>query len=334
MLTDKRGIVWIVDVEKGAPPVKVDQDPWDIPEPVWSPDSRWLAYSKVLASQFAAVFAYSLETRTALQLTDGLGDARFPAFDRGGKYLYFAASTDLGPVASPGSMAGMNRPLSRAVYAVVLRKDLAVPARAGERRGKAGRKEGRDEEGSEGRRTRRARTTRRPPRSVTVTIDPERIGQRTLALPIPAENYTALAAGKEGQLFLVKDPRVNLVGDEGPATSEVVRFDLEKRKTETLVSGIAEWSLAAGGEKLLYKKGDSWFVAGCDAPAKAGEGELKVAEAQVYVDPRAEWRQMYRETWRIERDFLYDPGFHGLDLAAAEATLRALGRGSAAAAAT
>ena len=329
VLADKRGIVWLVDVEKGGPPVKVDQDPWEIPEPVWSPDSRWLAYSKVLASQFAAIFVYSLETRAVTQLSDGLGDARFPAWDRGGKYLYFAASTDLGPIASPGSMAGMNRPLSRAVYAMVLRKDLPSPLapesdeekpaekkdeKKDEKKGAAAEKGGTGKAGA-GADDAKAEAKA----EVKVAIDAERIGQRTLALPIPAENFAALAAGKEGQLFLIKGPRVDLVGDETPATSEVVRFDLEKRKSETLVSGIAEWSLAAGGEKLLYKKGESWFTAATDAPAKEGEGELKTGEAQVFVDPRAEWRQMYRETWRIERDFLYDPGFHGLDLKAAEA---------------
>jgi tricorn protease len=317
-LADKRGMVWIVDVERGGAPLRVDQDPWEVPEPVWSPDSRWLAYSKVLTSQFAAVFVYSLETRTATQVTDGLGDARLPAWDRGGKYLYFAASTDLGPTASPGSMAGMNRPVSRAAYAVVLRKDLPSPLAPESDEEKPGEQD-QDDKKKEDEKQGAAAAQAEAKEAVRVAIDMERIGQRTLALPIPADNYTGLAAGKPGQLFLLKRPRVSPVGEDGPAKAEVVRFDLEKRKTETLVSGITEWSLAAGGQKLLYKKGDSWFVPATDAPAKEGEGELKVAEAQVFVDPRAEWRQMYRETWRIERDFLYDPGFHGLDLPAAEA---------------
>ena len=127
-LADKRLNVWIVDLEKASPPVKADTGSQEeIPEPVWSPDSRWLAYTKVLPSQFAAVFVYSLETGRAVQVTDGMSDARFPAWDRSGKYLYFAASTDVGPVASPGSMAGMNRPVTRAAYVVVLGKDLPSP---------------------------------------------------------------------------------------------------------------------------------------------------------------------------------------------------------------
>jgi tricorn protease len=328
-LGDKRGNAWHVDVEKAGPPVKVDTDAFEIPDPLWSPDSKWLAYTKVLPNNLAAVFVFSLETGKATQVTDGMSDARFPAWDRGGKYLYFTASTDMGPAASPGSMAGMNRPTSRTVYAIVLSKDLPSPLAPESDEEKPEEKDkdkAKDKDssaekpaadGKDGAKSKDGEA-KKPDKPVVVKLDLERIGQRTLALPIPADNYVALAAGKEGQIFLTKGPRVFPL--EGPpATFELVKFDLEKRKTETLVSGTSDTSLAANGEKLLYKKDDGWFIAGSDTPAKAGEGAVKVAEAQVWVEPRAEWRQMYHETWRIERDFLYDPGFHGLDLAAAEA---------------
>src|ERR1041384_4917343 len=98
--TDKRLNLWYVDLAKGAP-VKIDSTTYDAPfhsiDPVWSPDSRWVGHSKELPSHMHAIFAYSLETGKPLQLTDGLSDARFPAFDQKGQYLYFTASTDIGP---------------------------------------------------------------------------------------------------------------------------------------------------------------------------------------------------------------------------------------------
>ena len=322
-LGDKRNNAWYVDVETPAAPVKVDSDPFEVPDPVWSPDSKWLAYTKTLPSHLSAVFLYSLATGKATQVTDGMSDARFPAWDASGKYLYFAASTDMGPAGSPASMAGMNRPTTRTAYAIVLGKDLPSPLapesdeekpedkdKENEKvpgRGKAGPDAGKARDGE----------AKKEDKAPVVKVDLDRLSQRTLALPLAADNYVGLTSGKEGQLFLVKGPRVFPL--DGPTTFELVRFDLEKRKAETLVSGIGEASVAANGEKFLYKKDDGWFIAGTDAPAKAGEGAVKVAGAQVWVEPRAEWRQMYHETWRIERDFLYDPGFHGLDLAAAEA---------------
>lgn len=337
-LTDKRLNLWYVDVEKSAPPVKVDTDGYDRPDrsidPAWSPDSRWLAYAKVLPSQMSAVFVYSLETKKATRLTDGMSDALAPAWDASGKHLFFSVSTDVGPGVSWLDMSGINRPTSRTAYAVVLRKDLPSPlAPESDEEKKPGEEDAdkdkkdtgkaevtpnakKDEKPGDkkGNGAKEGEKSKEPPR---VTIDFDRISQRTLALPIPAANFIALAAGKEGVLFLVEAPQVPPL-DGGLGALSIHRFELKTRKTEKLVEGATAFSLAANGEKFLYQQGDSWFVAGTGAPAKAGEGALKVADAEVFVDPPAEWRQMYRETWRIQRDFFYDPGFHGLDLLAAQ----------------
>jgi tricorn protease len=351
--TDKRLNVWYVDASGASAPVKVDTDRFDRPDrqvvPNWSPDSRWITYTKVLPSQMSAVFVYSVETKKATQITDGMSDALYPAFDKSGKYLYFTASTDLGPGASWLDMSGMNRPVSRTAYVVVLRKDLPSPLApesdeektAAEKKAEKAEDEGKDESTSSDddaqsgkgpardgkavperqpkqKQAEDAKKTddtedKKPPR---VDIDFDRITQRTLALPIPAENYVGLVAGKRGIFHLVQAPRVLPL--DGPTPLDVKRFVLKTRKLEDILSGADDVTVAAGGEKLLYKKKDEWFIQGAESPVKAGEGGLKLADAEVYADPRAEWRQMYRETWRIQRDFLYDPGFHGLDLAAAE----------------
>jgi tricorn protease len=135
-------------------------------------------------------------------------------------------------------------------------------------------------------------------------------------LPIPARNYQGLAAGKEGTLYITEGPQVD--SDTGPPALTLQRFDLKTRKTEKLLDGISAFVLSDNGEKMLYKQGDNWFIAAADKPPKAGEGQLKLADMEVYADPVAEWRQMYHEVWRIERDFFYDPHYHGLDLKQAE----------------
>src|SRR5258707_6901507 len=96
-------------------------------DPVWSLDSSWIAYNKQLPSHMHVIFAYSLEQGKATQLTDGLSDARFPAFDQKGQYLYFTASTDVGPTTGWLDLSSINRPVSRSVYLMVLRKDQPSP---------------------------------------------------------------------------------------------------------------------------------------------------------------------------------------------------------------
>src|SRR5206468_2035572 len=124
---DKRLNIWYVDIEKGTP-VKVDTLGRGFAlNQKWSPDSRWLVYTKPLKSWYSAVFAYSLDEGKTHQITDGLGDAGHPAFDKSGKYLYFTSSTDIGPRIFGFDMSSYPHRPTRSVYVCVLRKDLPSP---------------------------------------------------------------------------------------------------------------------------------------------------------------------------------------------------------------
>ncbi|HVK14358.1 MAG TPA: PDZ domain-containing protein, partial [Gemmataceae bacterium] len=309
---DKRLHLWYVDLETGKS-TKVDTGPYDddLPGPaVWSPDGKWMAYPRQLKNYLSAVFLYSLETGKAHQVTDGMSDARHAAFDRNGKYLYFTASTDIGPSVGSG-MSILNRPVTRAAYVAVLSKDDPSPLapESDDEKEKKDADEKKDKDKKDG--------AKDPPK---VKVDLEDIDQRTLALPVPPKNYVGLLAGKAGTIVLVEGPAVASFdegpGDGGPPPRTAHRFDLDKRKAEKLVEAHS-FAVSADGEKLLYRLKDDWFLVGTGTPAKPGDGALKLDGLEVRVDPKAEWRQIYREVYRIERDFLYDPGFHGYDLKAA-----------------
>ena len=343
--TDKRLSVWYVDLAKGVP-VRIDSTTYDNPQrsldPVWSPDSRWIAYTKELPSHMHAVFAYSLEQGKSLQLTDALSDARHPAFDQKGQYLYFTASTDVGPTTGWLDLSSVNRPTTRSPYLIVLRKDLpsplapesdeekaaeeakpepdkAAPAKSFDEKGEQ--EAGTADDKAKAQDAKPARAAKAE--GVTVKIDPENISQRILALPLPPRNYLRLAAGKAGTIFLVEG-----AGRGGDAQTVLWRFDLATRKAERLMEGLnqSSFSVSFDGKKMLYSKGRGasrkWYINSAAAPA-AGAGPtsparpetpLNLARMEVLVDPRAEWKQEYNEVWRIERDFFYDPKLHGLNL--------------------
>ena len=115
--------LWTLEVASGKS-TRIDTDayydPPHQPDAVWSPDSKWIAYSKVLDSHMRAVFVYSIAEAKSFQLTDGMSDVISPAFDTGGKYLYFLASTDYGPRTGWLEMSSVDRPVTRAIYLVVL----------------------------------------------------------------------------------------------------------------------------------------------------------------------------------------------------------------------
>lgn len=306
--TDKRLSVWYVDLDKGTP-VKIDSDVFETPsmtlDPSWSPDSEWIAYTKLMTNHIHAVFVYSLATGKSTQLTDGLSDARYAVWDKNGKWLYFTASTDSGPTTGWLDMSSEGHDVTRAVYVAVLAKDQPSPlapesdeekAEAQQKPPEAAQKEKKDE-------------------TPKVTIDFENISQRILALPVPEKDYAALQAGKSGEIFLADSP----AGDSFFAGVDVTKFEMKDKKSTPLVSGVESFQVSFNGEKFLFAQHGHWAIAATAAPVKPGEGMLNMADMKVSVDPRAEWKQMFHEVWRIERDFFYAPNFHGLNLAKAEA---------------
>ena len=353
--TDKRLNVWFLDLASGKSS-KVDTNTYETPEhtldPSWSPDSKWITYTKLLPSHMRAVFVYSLESGKATQITDGMSDARYAVFDRNGKYLYFTASTNSGPTSGWLDLSSMARPVTRSVYVVVLRNDLPSPiaplsddekAAVEAKSDKAAVLSLDSQQDAAAQQTEKEKAAGNEPEKAkksepaSVRIDLPDIGQRILALPIPARNYAGVQAGAPGTLFLTEESVLPGFAGGTPGAS-VYRFELEVRKTQPLVAGVSAFTLSNDGKKMLYRQGPAqaakWFIASVppptrpDAPPSMGEGAaqgprvaglpLKTEEMQVYVDPRAEWQQMYHEVWRIERDFFYDPNLHGVNWRQAE----------------
>ena len=200
---DKRLNLWYVDIEKGTP-VKVDTDTYENPfvfmSPAWSPDSRWIAYTKQLKNHLRAVFIYSLETGKANQITDGMSDALYAAFDKNGKYLYFTASTDIGPTvgwlryvelaASGDAQRLCGRPAQRS--------DLRRSRPKATKRKSNGQRRAKRKRGKPKTAARKARAARRS-RLISTDID-----QRILALPIPARNFVALVCRQSGNYLLAR----------------------------------------------------------------------------------------------------------------------------------
>lgn len=317
--TDKRLNLWYVDIDKGTP-VKVDtntyENPFRVLDPAWSPDSKWIAYTKQLRNRLCALFIYSIDTTKSTQVTDGMSDARFAAFDKNGKYLYFTASTDTGPTTAWLDMSVFPFQTTRSVWVAVLKKGEKSPLSPESDEEKVAEDKKPDAPAAPpaaagGAAPQRPPEKKEPP---VVTIDFDDISQRILALPIPARNYIALSVAKTGLVFVAEQ----VAGGGGAAT--VHKFDLEKRKLDKVLDGVGYFEVSANGEKALYRLGPNWMisnVATLGAPAPPGSpaapNTLRIAEMEVWIDPKAEWKQMYNEAWRIQRDFLYDPGLHGLN---------------------
>ncbi len=304
--------VWVLDVETGKAKI-VGSDPWMVPtrtlNPTWSPDSKWVAYSSHLRSMYKAIFVANAETGESKQVTDGLADAVTPVWDASGKYLWFMASTDFGLRSQWLDMTSYDHNENFGLYLIVLKKGEPSPLlpESDEDKGVSS-----EPTGGRGGQQQRA--------SVTVQIDFDGIAKRTISIPgIPERQYSNLEAGGDGTVFFIESS-----GTQGGG-GNLIRYRLNERKTTPFVSGVADFSVSADGKKLVYRAGGggqigqgagrppapSIFVIDTERPpAQPGQGRLNFS-LRMYLDPKEEFKQIFNEGWRNQRDYLYVPNMHG-----------------------
>jgi len=309
----------------------------------WSPDSKWIAYPRSMANHLHAIFLYSVDSGQSTQVTSAMGDSREPEFDRDGKFLYFITSTNEGATSDGLDMTSDLYQVTSNIYAVTLAAETASPiapeledekAPTGEKASSEEKAEGKKPEGGdkgtdakEGSGDEKAHAK---PAPKPVKVDLEGIETRIVAMPLPASVYTGVTAGLKGSLYFTEIAASSRFGDRGATLS---RWTPEERKTEKLAEHVEAFELSANGEKMLLALGHprpeggemppgggkpTWVIVPANAPVKAGEGTLSFADVKMRVEPHAEWAQMYREVWRIERAFFYDSNFHGTNTVADE----------------
>jgi tricorn protease len=325
-LVDSFQRLWYVDLETKKQ-VDVAQDHYQMRNGsiagAWSPDSRWLAYSKVLPNHLGAIHVFSIADGKSRVITDGMSDALDPVFDKEGKYLFFTASTNSGESLGLDLRGRASSPTS-SIYLVVLDKMAPSPFAPESDEEKAADDARVSSDGSQPASAPESAKSKSP---ADVKIDFEGIDQRILAVPLPPRRYIDLQVGRPGTLLALA-PGQGVEGqpvDGAAGESRVVyRYDLKTRRNDTPLADVIGFQMSAGGEKALYRQGENWIIAALRplpngptpaAPtAPSSAGVLKTTGIEVRVDPRAEWRQMFREAWRIERDWFYDRNAHGYDL--------------------
>ncbi len=303
----------------------------------WSPDSRWLAYSRNGDNRLTSLYLYDLESGASTRLTSGAGDARSPAFDRDGRYLYYLGSNDYGAATYRLDMTSNLYTPAYAVYAVALNAGTPSPvAPINDDEGVAPPPSAGPEAAAPA-----APAAATPPRPAAPTpvdlpgLSADVIQARTVALPIPPRPYANLSVGKAGELYFMEE--TTPPGSTGPDEMALNRYTLKDRRVERLAERVASYELSSNGATMLVAtrpaapaepapgtppRPPSYAVVPATAPVTAGQGAVSFEQLDVRVDPRAEWTQMYREVFRMQRAYFYDPSFHGSDLTAVEQRLR------------
>lgn len=340
---DKSLRLFYVDVDEKKP-VLVDQGKYnDLTDYSWSPDSKWIAYAKTAENLYNVVDLYSLSDKKITPVTTSFTNSWNPIFDPDGKYLYFLSTRDYNEVLGVYDFEFSN-PMPTRVYAVTLRADTPSPfapqsdevaiaspdvlkvSPPGATTPETPEKKAPQKPGE----TTAATSASSSATNQPFQIDLDGIASRVVALPIPPGSLQTLGAAK-GFVYYVSAPVMGLSGPLPGGAFAIHVFDMKERKDSVLVAGANSFALSFDGKKLLYaapKGGPPGTDDGspntygiidaapqASGPHKPGEGELNLSGMRAEVDPLAEWKQMFEETYRQERDYFFEPAMNGIDWA-------------------
>jgi tricorn protease len=258
----------------------------------WSPDSRFIAYTKMNEDFMYQMYVYNLETKAINCISNGLFYDFNPVFTKDGEYIIFISTRRFNPTYCDIEWEMVYQKVA-GIYAVSLKKDgkSILPFRS-------------DEENlPEG-----PSKTDAP---VTVRIDFQGIADRTEALPLKSGNYRNLAVNKSALYYLNADEgNFNRfeVSEHGPMTLYSYSFDTKKETS--LVEDIDNYELSSDGESIIYLREKSVLI----MPSAGGDGKpVNLSDLKIWYEPLREWKQIFNEAWRMERDYYYEPNMHGQD---------------------
>ena len=326
---DKDCRIWYVDINEKKP-VEIDRGKYgEILNYSWSPDSKWLAYDKNAENFFAFVNLYSLADRKITPVTTSMTNSFAPVFDPDGKYLYFLSDRDFNEVLGNVDFEFAN-PKTTRIYIATLQKDEPSPFPALSDEAQIKKEEKKDEaptepakksgkEQSKGEskdKDKDKKDEKEKPKEFRIDLDG--LQSRVVALPIdPAVINTYYAA--KGFVYYSTKPVQGLSGPLPGESSAVRVYDLKERKNKVLIEEVEKFALSFDGSKVLYEAGKDGHTYGIieakpeSQPKKVGDGAISLSGLRTEVDPPVEWKEMFDEVWRQERDYFFEASMNGVD---------------------
>ncbi len=302
--TDKNYILWIYDIDKKIHTKVFDDGEDKITGLAWSPDGQWLAFVAAAKNWFQQIRAYNVKTSKTVTFTTDRYDSFSPSWSPEGKWLYFLSNRNLVSLVSNPWGARQAEPYfdrKTKIYHIPLVEGLRSPfqpedelvrdsAKADTAAAKKDEKKSSD--------------------SVDVKIDAEMIEDRIMDIPVPPGNYTYLSVTGDHLFWLSREDV-----SKGKISLVSTKIDDKEHDIDTLIGDVKNYELSANLKKLMIRKDDAVYIIDADGkkPSEMAKTKIKLDDWTFTLDPRLEWRQMFIEAWRLERDYFYDRNMHGVD---------------------
>jgi tricorn protease len=300
---DKKLRLQYVDVESQAVTLVDEAKAFEFNDYSWSPDSKWIAFAKNEQEMMSRLYLYSLESKSAAPITDGWYSCSEPIFSSDGQYLFFVSDRDFNPIYSQTEWNHIYRDMAR-IYILTLRKELSSPfqPKSDEVQLKAlipVKSESKEEKKEE---KKAAAAAEKP-----LKIDLDGLTQRIIGLPVAPAQYSSLSSVEQKLFYIRRGSK-----DEKPL---LFVYDLKELK-ETELGQVDGFEISANLKKMLVKQSPSYAIIDLPSAKIEIKDKLNLATMEVTLDRKAEWRQIFTESWRQMRDFFYAPNLHGVDWSA------------------
>ncbi|HKS40783.1 MAG TPA: PDZ domain-containing protein [Blastocatellia bacterium] len=354
LFAEKTLKLFYVDVTDGKP-VMVDQSQvGSINSYDWSPDSKWVTYAKASDNGFPGIYLYSFDQKKTFPISTGMTADYSPIFDQNGKYIYFFSDRTFSNPSLSNFELTFSYNNTTGIYAVTLAADTPSPfspesdeekgeqpknarpqplpgtgaagergkpgaGAAGEQAAKPADQKPADDAQKEDAQKNPAAKDDAKAQVKPIKVDVENISRRIVNVPVPIGSYNGLLAAKD-KFFYLSYPPASGANPQGPPQATLHLYDMAKREDTVVLAGIINYDINSGGDKVIYRAGPVYGIIDAMRPGqKVGDGKLDTSGLEMRLDPRAEWKQIFDEAWRIERDFYYDPTMRGVDWAAIKA---------------
>lgn len=261
---------------------------WEISEYDWSPDSKWIVYSKCEKNMNSSIFLYNLESKQITQVTDDRYDDTSPGFDKNGEVLYFLSLRNFEPMLDPFMDNNINGNMSMIFY-VELQSEMASSFTG-------------DGEKAEEQKS----------------IDLDGLTDRIFPVSVRPGTYKRLIGCQNGFFYLAKE-QFGFPTDREfyypkfVTTYSLYKYDMQRKREYDMIHGIGYYNISGDGSKIAYFSGNITGVIDAVGESFVGEGSLNWHDIRQKVNIFQEYTQIFHDVWRQIRDFFYDPQLHGKD---------------------
>ena len=294
VFTDRENRVVMVNVAAKSKVTLLQDSLWEVPTPHFSPDGRWLTYSRMQPNSCSVVYIYNIDKRKEYAVTEQWYDSNSPRFSSDGRYLIFASGRDLNPIYSSieWNFAFRN---TEGVYLALLGKDVPSPFLPTDDKVGDSKKEESDKQDSKGNKQ-QAKTKKQ---ETTVDgIDVEGLKERIIKLPIGAGNYGNFVSDGNNVWYYASDG--------------THMYNLQEQKDELIAPG-ASMEPSADMRRALFVRGEDIFITALPENKIELSEAVKLDDMVADVNYEQEWKQIFDEAWRAYRDGFYLKNMHGVD---------------------